>query len=37
MKTTYRKLEPRIVYYRDFRYFCNNSLRNLYKKLFNKT
>ena len=29
MKTTYRKLEPRIVYYRDFKYFCNNSFKEL--------
>ena len=27
MKITYRKLEPRIVYYRDFKYFCNNSFK----------
>ena len=25
MKTTFRKLEPRIVFYRDFKHFCNNS------------
>ena len=25
MKTTYRKLEPRIVYYCAFKCFCNNS------------
>ena len=24
MKTTYRELEPRIIHYRDFKYFCNN-------------
>ena len=27
MKITYRKLEPKIVSYRDFKYFCNNSLK----------
>ena len=27
MRTTYRKLEPRIVHYRDFKYFCNNSFK----------
>ena len=27
MKTTYRKPEPRIVYYRHFKYFCNNSFK----------
>ena len=32
MKTTYRKLEPRIVYYRDFKYFCNNSFMESLQK-----
>ena len=32
MKTTYRKLEPRIVYYRDFKYFCNNSFKEYLQK-----
>ena len=32
MKTTYRKLEPRIVHYRDFKYFCNNSFRESLQK-----
>ena len=32
MKTTYRKLEPRIVYYRDFKYFCNNSFKESLQK-----
>ena len=27
MKITYRKLEPKIVSYRDFKYFCNNSFK----------
>ena len=32
MKTTYRKLEPRIVNYRDFKYFGNNSFRESLQK-----
>ena len=32
MKTTCRKLEPRIVYYRDFKYFCNNSFKESLQK-----
>ena len=32
MKTTYRKLEPRIVYYRDFKHFCNNSFKESLQK-----
>ena len=28
MKTTYRKLEPVIACYRDFKYFCNNSFNH---------
>ena len=32
MKTTYRKLEPRIVYYRDFKYFCSNSFKESLQK-----
>ena len=32
MKTTYRKLEPRIVSYRDFKYFCNNSFKESLQK-----
>ena len=32
MKTTYRNLEPRIVYYRDFKYFCNNSFKESLQK-----
>ena len=32
MKTTYRKLEPRIVYYRDLKYFCNNSFKESLQK-----
>ena len=32
MKTTYRKLEPRIIYYRDFKYFCNNSFNESLQK-----
>ena len=27
MKTTFTKLEPRIVHYCDFKYFCNNSFK----------
>ena len=27
MKTSYRKREPRIVHYCDFKYFCNNSFK----------
>ena len=32
METTYRKHEPRIVYYRDFKYFCNNSFKESLQK-----
>ena len=32
IKTTYRKLEPRIVQYRDFKYFCNNNFKELLQK-----
>ena len=32
MKTTYRKHEPRIVYYRDFKHFCNNSFKESLQK-----
>ena len=32
MKTAYRKLEPRIVYYRDFKYFCNNCFKESLQK-----
>ena len=32
MKTTYRKLEPRIVHYRDFKYFCYNSFKKSLQK-----
>ena len=32
MKATYRKLEPRIIYYRDFKYFCNNSFKESLQK-----
>ena len=32
MKTTYRNLEPRIVYYRDFKYFCNSSFKESLQK-----
>ena len=32
MKTTYRKLEPRTVHYRDFRYYCNNSFKESLQK-----
>ena len=32
MKTSYRKLEHRIVYYRDFKYFCNNSFNESLQK-----
>ena len=27
MKTTYHKVEPKIVHYRDFKYFCNDSFK----------
>ena len=33
MKTTYRKLEPRIIYYRDFKYFCDNSFKESLQNL----
>ena len=38
MKTTYRKLEPRIVHYRDFNYYNNNSYycNNSFKELLRK-
>ena len=32
MKTTYRKLEPRTVHYRDFKYLCNNSFKESLQK-----
>ena len=32
MKTTYRKREPRIVFYRDFKYFCNNGFKESLQK-----
>ena len=32
MKTTYRKLEPRTVHYCDFKFFCINSFKELFKK-----
>ena len=32
MKTTYRKLEPRIAHYRNFKYFCNNSFKESLQK-----
>ena len=32
MTTTYRKLEPRIVFYRDFKYFCNNGFKESLQK-----
>ena len=32
MKITYRKLEPKIVSYRDFKYFCNNSFKESLQK-----
>ena len=32
MKTTYRKFEPRIVYYRDLKYFCKNSFKQSLQK-----
>ena len=32
MKTAYRKLEPKIVYYRDVKYFCNNSFSESLQK-----
>ena len=32
MKTTYRKREPRIVYYHDFKHFCNNSFKESLQK-----
>ena len=32
MKTTHRKLELRIVYYRDFKYFCNNNFKESLQK-----
>ena len=31
-KTTYRKLEPRIVYYHYFKYFCNISFTEFLQK-----
>ena len=36
IKTTYRKLEPRVVYYRDFKYFCNNSFKESLQKAFSQ-
>ena len=32
MKTTYSKLEPRIVHYFDLKYFCNNSFKESLQK-----
>ena len=32
IKTTYRKLEPRIVYYHAFKCFCNNSFKESLQK-----
>ena len=32
MKTTYSKLEPRIVHYRDFKYLCNCSFKESLQK-----
>ena len=32
MKATYRKLEPRIVHYHDFKYICNNSFKESSQK-----
>ena len=32
METTYRKRDSRIVYYRDFKYFCNNSFKESLQK-----
>ena len=32
MKATYRKCEPRLVHYRDFKYFYNNSFRESLQK-----
>ena len=31
-KATYRKLEPRIVYYRAFKCFCDNRFKELLQK-----
>ena len=36
MKRTYRKLEPRIVFYRDFKYFCNNGFKESLRKAFSQ-
>ena len=36
MKTSYRKLEHRIVYYRDFKYFFNNSFKESLQKAISK-
>ena len=32
MKTTFSKIEPRIVYCHDFKYFCNNSFKESLQK-----
>ena len=32
METTYRNLKSRIVHYCDFKYFCNNSFKELLQK-----
>ena len=32
MKKTYRKRDPGIVHYRDFKYFCNNSFKESLQK-----
>ena len=32
MKTIYRKVEPRILYYRDFKCFCNHSFKESLEK-----
>ena len=32
MKTTYSKLDPRIVHYFDLKYFCNNSFKESLQK-----
>ena len=31
MKAAYRKVEPRIVHYCDFKYFCNSSFKESQK------
>ena len=32
MKAAYRKVEPRIVHYCDFKYFCNSSFKESLQK-----